>query len=322
MKNIYTDLALEVAEALIETTQSTLDGVEIERTEYPEYTVTWVKVTNETGARILSREIGNYVTVESQSLRTGDVTAHEKIIEVLVDIIARLKKNDDGDVLVVGLGNHGVTPDALGPRVVSKTFVTRNILNEVPDETRGKTRPVAAVAPGVLGTTGIETRDIVKGICEKMNPSLVIAVDALAARKTSRVNTTIQVTDTGIVPGGGMGNARAALNEYFLGTQVIAIGVPTVVDAATLVTDCLDSVLELLAETEQDTETYSELSKLREEEKYEIVSVALEPYDGNMFVTPKEVDEVIARLSNVIANALNISLHKGITLEDINRFMY
>ncbi|GHV42152.1 germination protease [Clostridia bacterium] len=323
-RKIYTDIVLEAAETLSAGSKGSMDGVEIETSEIDCGVLTWVRVTNEKGAKALNKPVGNYVTIESQSMREGDVDAHEMIIAALADAIGKLKKKGNGDVLVVGLGNIGVTPDALGPKVVSKTFVTRYITDKVPDEEQGKTRPVAAISPGVMGTTGIETREIVKGVCDKISPSLVIVIDALAARKTSRVNATIQLSDTGLSPGGGMGNSRGVINEEFLGTQVIAIGVPTVVDAATLVSDSLDLLINEMmdGESEKESPFYKELSRLSNQEKYTIVRGVLEPYAGNMFVTPKEVDEVIGRLSNIIANAINVALHEGITLADINRFMY
>jgi spore protease len=157
---------------------------------------------------------------------------------------------------------------------------------------------------------------------ERTKPDLVIAVDALAARKTSRINATIQISDTGINPGAGLGNRRMPLNRKTLGVPVIAVGVPTVVDAATLVNDTMDKMLEAMTEEElPGQDFYDMLKNLQDQEKYGLIKDILDPYAGNMFVTPKEVDAVIDRLANIIANALNMALHPGITTDDVNRYM-
>ena len=172
-----------------------------------------------------------------------------------------------------------------------------------------------------MGITGIETGEIIKGLVEKLKPSLVIAIDALAARRSSRINATIQMSDTGVAPGAGVGNPRMILNKETLGVPVIAIGVPTVVDAATLVSDTMDRILSgMIAQAEENSPFYEMLQNLEQEEKYTMIAELLDPYTENMFVTPKEVDAVIERLANIIANSINIALHPGITLKDIGRY--
>jgi spore protease len=226
--------------------------------------------------------------------------------------------------MVVGLGNRSVTPDALGPKVISRILVTRHIKQELPEAlgSEGEVRSVCAITPGVMGITGIETAEIIKGVADKVKPDIIIAIDALAARRTSRINAAIQVSDTGINPGSGMGNKRAALNEQTLGCPVIAIGVPTVIDAATLVNDAMDRILDtMIAAAPEGGSFYETLKSLEREEKYYVIAEALNPYAGNMFVTPKEVDSVIDRLANIISNAINIALHPGIGQEDINKYI-
>ncbi len=329
---IYTDLAIEAHETRTDVALQTspgvsqdFEGVEVSTDETDNILVTTVEVKDEKGAERIGKPIGTYITIESQSLKENDVSIHEKIIEILSQTIGKLHNlNKDDSVLIVGLGNWQVTPDALGPKTVSKLLVTRHIAKKdiLPDEIEDKVRGVAAISPGVLGLTGIETSEIVKGIVDKIQPKLVIAIDALAARKTSRINTTIQIANTGVTPGGGIGNKRKALNEENLGIPVIAIGVPTVVDAATLTNDTINRILdEMLQQTQHGGEFYNTLKNLQDEEKYNLIADILNPYQ-NMFVTPKEVDAVIERLSNIIGNALNISLHPGIDIDDINRYLY
>ena len=329
--SIRTDLAVESAELVRSGEQmeelEDIPGVRMSVKQTGEdqaIKTTWIEIYNETGAEQMGKPIGNYITVESESMKRNDVEAHEAIIKILAEQLVKLRDiHEESIILVVGLGNWHVTPDALGPKVVSKILVTRHIMEQLPEDLEGSVRPVSAVSPGVMGLTGIETSDIVKGIVDRIKPDLVIAVDALAARHASRINATIQMSDTGIQPGAGMGNRRTALNEKHLGVPVIAIGVPTVVDAATLVNDSLDLMLSAMAEElPEGSPFFNMLGSLEGSEKYALICDVLDPYAGNMFVTPKEVDAVIERLSNIIANAVNIALHPGISKEDINRYIY
>ncbi len=326
--SIRTDLAIEAKELIesdADTDESEIEGVKVTIEEIcaENITVTWVEIFNEQGAKHMGKPMGNYVTIESDAMKENDRETHEEIIKVLSKRLIKLRKLEENSViLVVGLGNWNVTPDALGPRVVSKILVTRHIKEQVPELIDESVRPVCAIAPGVMGITGIETSEIVKGVVDKIHPDLVIAIDALAARRTNRINTTIQMSDTGVNPGAGMGNKRTALNEETLGVPVIAIGVPTVVDAATLVNDTMDCILDsMIQAVDKGTAFYETLSSLDKDEKYAMITEILNPYVGNMFVTPKEVDSVIERLANMIANAVNIALHPGVDLEDVNKYI-
>jgi len=323
--SVRTDLAVEAKELLHTDDSDDTDGVELSFEEFCEgrVQITSVKIINESGANLMGKPIGNYITIESEVMKENDTETHEEIMKILakqLSALCKLKKN--GVILVVGLGNWNVTPDALGPKVTGKILVTRHLSGSLPHELEGNVRPVSAISPGVMGLTGIETAEIIKGVTDRVKPDLVIAIDALAARRTNRVNSTIQISDTGINPGAGVGNKRMALSEESLGVPVLAIGVPTVVDAATLVNDTMDRMLAAMAEqAPQDSEFYNMLGNLADEEKYHLITEILNPYTGNMFVTPKEVDAVIERLANIIANGINIALHPGIKMDDINRFI-
>lgn len=320
--SVRTDLAVEACEMLGK--DEDLDGVEVTNQEVEDMLITHVKITNENGSKSMGKPIGNYITIESEKIKENDMLFHEKIIQELAKNIQSLVKiKKDSLILVVGLGNWNITPDALGPKVISKILVTRHLFNSLPEEIDSSVRPVAAISPGVMGITGIETGEIIKGIVEKLHPDLIIAVDALAARKSNRINSTIQMSDIGINPGAGVGNKRMALDKETLGVPVIAIGVPTVVDAATLVNDTMDMMIDQMIENlEKESQFYEMLKNLDKEEKYSLIVKILDPYEGNMFVTPKEVDAVIDRLSNIIANSINIAVHPGITTEDINRYTF
>jgi len=324
--SVRTDLAVEARELAREKEHSDeVDGIEVSVEDLcgGKVKVTWVEVYNEAGANAMGKPIGNYITIESNAMKENDTQMHEEIMKILAKRLEKLRKlKKSAVVLVVGLGNWNITPDALGPKVVSKILVTRHLSGSLPKELEGSVRPVSAISAGVMGLTGIETAEIIKGVTDRIKPDLVIAIDALAARRTNRVNSTIQISDAGINPGAGVGNKRMELSEQALGVPVIAIGVPTVVDAATLVNDTMDRMLAAMAEqAHQGSEFFNMLGSLADEEKYHLITEILNPYTGNMFVTPKEVDSVIERLSNIIANGINIALHPGINTDDINRFI-
>ncbi|MBS4960022.1 MAG: GPR endopeptidase [Clostridiales bacterium] len=319
MFSVRTDLAVEARELINE---ESIDGVEIYSEEDDGISTTVVHILNETGSKVMGKPCGSYITMESQAILDNDVSTQEKIIKNLSQHLTKLmgkrKKNDT--ILVVGLGNWNITPDALGPKVVGKILVTRHLTGMLPKELEGGVSSVAAVAPGVMGITGIETSEIIKGITEKLKPSCLIVIDALAARKTSRMNTTVQLTDTGISPGAGIGNRRAELSEKTMGIPVIAVGIPTVVDAATLVNDSFERVLtELEEQTSVDTKVSDVIGKMDPERKYQLIQEFLDT--ENMFVTPKEVDAVIDRLSVMIAASLNVALHPGISQDDMKRYL-
>ena len=233
-----------------------------------------------------------------------------------------IKLPQKGEVLVVGLGNHSVTADAMGPKTVEKLMVTRHLIEHIPEYIDERMRPVSSVAPGVLGTTGIETGEIVRGVVEKIKPCLVIAIDALAARRIDRINTTIQITNTGINPGSGVGNKRQGLNKDTLGVPVIAIGVPTVVDASTMARDTIDLVLQhMLSKSNGNVQIGKLIEEIESTDKKDIIGEALEPYLGDLAVTTKQIDSVTEKMSKILANGVNMALHEGISLNDIENFL-
>ena len=312
MISIRTDLALEATE-ICEEQSTALDGVVVDTKELEDCTITTVEIINEIGSKIMNKEIGKYITLESDLMKFDDDDSREKVINYLKDELIEIFGTDQSKkTLIIGLGNWNITSDALGPRAVSKTLVTRHIFKNYNKDYDDDFSEVAALSPGVMGITGIETVEIVKSIVDKIKPDRVIAIDALASRKMDRVNSTIQISTGGIAPGGGVGNKRKALDKSYLGVDVIAIGVPTVVDAATLTIDVLDLAIDNLIEVSQEnSEFYKMLTKLKEEEKYQLIKDSLDPYDKNLIVTPKDIDETIENLAIIISEGLNRSLHPG-----------
>lgn len=323
-----TDLALEAHEILKEQAENKAmqnpPGVDVENAGNDDIRITRVRITSPTGEAAIGKPMGTYITLEIPRLNENDQTLYEDTCKELAkELVNILKLNEKSTILIVGLGNWNVTPDALGPKVVSSVMVTRHLLQYMPDQVDNGVRPVCAVAPGVLGITGIETGEIVRGIVDRVKPDALIAIDALASRKMERVSTTIQIADTGIAPGSGVGNKRMELSKATLGIPVIAIGVPTVVDAATMANDTIDLVIDnMIKQASQGSEFYNMLKSIDSSEKYQLIQEVLAPYIGNMIVTPKEIDEIIEKISKVVANGLNIALHQGITLNDVNRYVH
>lgn len=323
MLQIRTDLALENRELYKERNREDSPGVDVERIEENNYTITRVRVMTREGSENLKKPIGNYITIDVPRLNKTDEDLKDEISQVLAKEIKGLGKNkEDSKILVVGLGNWNITPDALGPKVVGRVLVTRQYFVNYNKEFDETVANVAALSPGVMGITGIETGEIVKGVVEKVKPDLVIAIDALASRKMDRISSTIQISDTGINPGAGIGNNRMELSEKVLGVPIIAIGIPTVVDAATIVNDTLDLIIESLKkEAKSGTEFYDLLSQISSEEKYSLIRDVLNPFMKNVVVTPTDIDELIDDLSIIVANGLNMALHPGIDLKDVNRYI-
>ncbi len=329
LRSIRTDLTLEAHELLREKalreqeTQKDIPGVEVENSGDERIKITRVRVTSHTGETAIGKPMGNYITLEIPGLRENDQQLYEDTCRALAkELSGILTLGEKTLTLVVGLGNWNVTPDALGPKVVSSMMVTRHLLEYLPDQVDDGVRPVCAVAPGVLGITGIETGEIIKGIVDRIHPDYIIAIDALASRKMERVNTTIQIADTGIAPGSGVGSKRMELSRDTLGVPVIAIGVPSVVVAATMANDTIDLVLDsMIDQAPQGSDFYNMMKGIDRDEKYQMIREVLEPYVGNLIVTPKEIDDVVRRISKVIANGLNIALHQGITLNDVDRYV-
>ena len=316
MIKIRTDLAVEAREIIEESSNSIeIPGVKTINKQLDDCVVTKVEVLNEQGSKIMNKGIGTYVTLESKLMNYDDDESRNQIISYLVDELKEIFGPDKHKkTLVIGLGNWNITSDALGPKAVSKTLVTRHIFKNYNKDYDDDFTEVAALSPGVMGVTGLETSETVKAIVDIIKPDRVVAIDALASRKMDRVNSTIQISTAGIAPGGGVGNKRKALNKEYLGVDVIAIGVPTVVDAATLTSDVLDMAINNLMEQSNEGEVfYKMLQKLKEEEKYQLIRDSLDPYDKNLIVTPKDIDETIENLAIIISEGLNKSLHPGRT---------
>lgn len=292
--NVRTDLALEQRERFV-SDQVEIPGVAVEETydDMCEVRVTTVRIETENGAAVMGKPVGNYITLEAPKMAEADEGYHReisgKLMEVLADCLP--EKEDGQSILIIGLGNRNVTPDALGPLVVDHLDITRHLVKEYGKYALGgeTNRIVSAVVPGVMGQTGMETVEIVRGIVEETEPDLVIAIDALAARSVRRLNRTIQIADTGIAPGSGVGNHRNAITEETVGVPVIAIGVPTVVDAATIVGDSIEEYV----------------AKCLDEGMRENKEHLIPPYLYGMFVTPKDIDETMERTSYTISEALN-----------------
>lgn len=323
MKNVHTDLAVESREMYSESNNVEIEGVSVDIEETENYSITRIEIMNNNGVEKMRKPVGKYITIEVPNLDVTDQDLKDEVSQVLATEIKGMGYNkENSKILIIGLGNWNVSPDALGPKVVERVLVTRHYFvnyNKEFDETMAN---VAAMAPGVMGITGIESMDIVKGIVDKIKPDLLIAVDALASRKMNRVSKTIQIADTGISPGSGIGNKRMALNKETLGIPVLAIGIPTVVNAATMVNDTLDLILDSLKEqTEVGKEFYNLLDDLSDDDKYSLIVEVLNPFMGNTIVTPKDIDVTIDDLSIIIANGLNIALHPGIDLKDVNRYL-
>ena len=310
--SIRTDLALEAKEMYSQTAKDKdeINGVDVKITKNESIVTTKIKITNENGIRALGKPIGTYVTIEAPDIKYS-VEVYEKACELLAEEIRNLANIESKTrTLVVGLGNKKITPDALGPDVISKLMVTNHMKEHLKDFFDDDITSVCALAPGVLGTTGMETAQIIKGVVDQIKPDLVIAVDALASRSLDRISTTIQLSDTGICPGAGVENSRAKLDEKTLGVKVLAIGVPTVVDAITIASDSIDMAMNDLNE-----------DILGDEKKNQLIKDALSKNIGALMVTPKDIDSVIEKTSKTVANGINLALHKNLTFEDIESFV-
>lgn len=318
---IRTDLALETRELYKKSNQNEVPGVEVETQNLDHLSVTRVKIKTREGAEAMGKAEGSYITFEIPDLNEGIKEVNDSVINALAnEIKALIGMNMKDTVLVVGLGNWNVTPDALGPKVVSKVAVTRHLIEYASDLIEKGTRSVCAIAPGVLGVTGIETGEIIKGVIEKIKPDVVIAIDALASRKMERVSTTIQIADTGISPGSGVGNKRMSLSKDTLGIPVIAIGIPTVVDAVTLANDTLEMMLDSIAKNNTSgSEINQLLEKISSNDKMSLISEVLSPYVGELVVTPKEIDSIITNVSEVVAGGINVAVHG--TMENAEKYL-
>lgn len=362
--SIRTDLAIEARQlaiehqgVAIERDVSQIKGVVIKERNIDDIKVSLVEVTA-AGEQAIGKKEGNYVTIEVQGIREQNTETQAKVEKILATELAHFlnRKNISKDMscLVVGLGNWNVTPDALGPAVVENLVVTRHLFELQPHAVEEGFRSVSAISPGVMGITGIETSDIILGVIEKSKPDFLIVVDALAARSIERVNSTIQISDTGIHPGSGVGNKRKELSQETLGIPVIAIGVPTVVDAVSITSDAIDFILkhfgkeiregdqpsrslipagfsfgkrkkltedDLPGETERQT-FLGIVGSLAEEEKRKLIYEVLSPIGHNLMVTPKEVDVFIEDMANLLANGLNAALHDSVNQDNTGYYTH
>jgi len=310
MYNFRTDLALERRDIYQKINKlQQIDGIESTEEQINDnIKVSRVKITNQNGEQAIGKPIGNYITIDVKKLKLATDEDIQKASETLTNELKKIidvHTDKDGEILVVGLGNIYVTPDALGPKVINEIDVTRHIKKYLPQYVEEGTRTVSAISPGVLGTTGIETVEILKGIVDNISPKLLIVIDALASRSIERISSTIQVSDTGIVPGAGVGNTRQEISQASLGIPVVAIGIPTVVELATLVSDGIDIFIDRLQEKAESNEY---LNKLQQEDKYEEVKEALNVGDYNMIVTPKEIDDLIENMKDVVARGINFAV--------------
>lgn len=299
---IYTDLALEERERYQKNVE--IPGVVLEKKEIEqlEMSLTKMIIKNKSGCEAMGKPEGTYITIESRMLLNEEILEDSEIEDAIVKVICReLKKvaqgikgmNRERKILIVGLGNEKATPDALGPLTTGQIMVKENVI---------------CIAPGVLAQTGMETYKIIKGIVREEKPDLVIAIDSLAARNTSRVATTVQITDTGITPGSGIGNYRMGLNRETLGIPVIAVGIPMVVNSVTIVHDTIEQLISFLQNYEELKDMTSSFAIFNREEKYAFIDEIMTNEMGKMYVTPKDIDDIINRLSNVLAQAINMAM--------------
>jgi spore protease len=294
-----TDLAVEARELWREsaTEETKLAGVAAQDETKDGFTVTTVRILDDEGAAALGKPVGSYITLELDKLIRREDDAFDLGVNVLSREIADMMKLTDGaSVLVVGLGNKAITADAIGPETLKSVLVTNHLVDRLPD-IFGEMRRVSALESGVLGTTGIESADVIKAVVSRLRPDGVIVVDALASRRMARICRTVQLADTGIVPGSGVGNSREAINAETLGVPVLAIGVPTVVDAGTLAAD------------------------VAEQAGITVKQEDLDSYGGKMIVTPKEIDENVRDISKFVGYAINLALHRSLSADDVTMLL-
>ena len=282
-----TDLALEARE--LAAANGEPDGVVVENSVRNGFLCQKVHVTTDAGSQAIGKPVGMYYTLHINSLLRRESESFESAAQTLAEIIRELLPQNGGAgcTLVVGLGNRDITPDNVGPLAARSVLVTRHLKAEAPEDFK-MLSPVALITPGVMGTSGIESADYIKWVCDNLHPTQVVVIDALAARSLDRLCRTIQITDTGITPGSGVGNRRSAVNAETRGVPVIAVGVPTVVDIRSLLADCGEA---------------SAADKLGSKE---------------MIVTPRSIDSEVSCSAKLIAYALDLALHEGLTIGDID----
>ncbi len=313
--NFRTDMADERVDTYKQVNNLTeIDGIKVETKSEEMVKTTTVDVLNENGKNAVKKDIGKYITIEISDVEYLTEEQKQRVISALSEQIKILIGRNLNSVMIVGLGNESVTPDALGPKVVSYINVTRHMLMYAKDYVEPGTREISAISPGVLGTTGIETEEIIESVTKLVKPDVLIVIDSLASMSVTRIGKTIQLGNTGITPGAGVGNKRRALNKQSLGMDVIAIGVPTVVDMATITNEAIDKLTNNLKNEATNYMNHGlDKAKVEEifalfdrEDRYNMIANAL--HTDNYIVTPKEIDNVIFKISEIIASGLNVAL--------------
>lgn len=320
MNKKYLDFRTDMADERVDVYKkvhnlSEIEGVEVVSKTDNGVITTTVNVLNENGEKAVMKKIGKYVTMEITDINYLEEKDKEKVGDLVANELREMiGKDNSKSILVVGLGNIAVTPDSLGPKVVKNIDITRHLLNYAKDLVESNTRSVSAISPGVLGTTGIETYEIVNSIVQNVSPDMIIVIDSLASQSIHRIGNTIQLSNTGITPGEGVRNKRQAIDKESLGVPVIAIGVPTVVDMATITNEAIDKMIESAKNQVNDFGNGNEnkqdmikmLETLEDDTRYDMIANVLNTQ--NYIVTPKEIDDVIELVSKVISNGINIAI--------------
>lgn len=303
-----TDLAYEANESLA----TKVKGVNLVSHGFKHGEVVELEIIDEEAEKSIGKRMGKYVTYETNNFKSMSNETRKEVSEIIAKNIKNIADIKREKILVVGLGNRNITADALGPRTVDKIKVTRQFFKAYNKDYDEDYNEVCILEPGVLGITGIETMNTIIGVVEKIKPTLLIIIDALASRRMRRLCSVIQITDAGIEPGSGIGNMQGSLNEDTIGVKVIAIGVPTVVDTATIVSDTIDMMEETLkSKTEDPGQIMGILSDLNKYEKEVFIKEILSPVHGESIVTPNGIDEMIEILSDILSQSINIAVHPG-----------
>lgn len=307
-----TDLAFEANESLAQK----VDGITLKTHNYNHGEVVELEIQDEAAEKAVGKKQGKYITYETKSLKSLNKDSRREVINILAQAIKDVSDLKRERVLVVGLGNRNITADALGPKTLDKIKVTRQFFKAYNKEYDEDYNEVSILEPGVLGTTGIETINTIIGVVEKIKPTLLIIIDALASRKMRRLCSVVQITDAGIEPGSGIGNMQGSLNKETLGgVKVVAIGIPTVVDTATIVNDTIELMEETLKDkTDNVSQIMGILSDMEYNEKHMFIKEILSPMYGESIVTPSGVDELMDSLSEMLAESINKAVHPGYEL--------
>jgi spore protease len=304
--HLHTDLAVEARDILRGATGREISGVSEEKQNFPYGSVTIIRILDQEAEKVMGKPIGTYITIEAPELKFKSPEIQQSVADVLAQHLKNiLNLNGQETILIIGLGNWQATPDALGPSVVQNTLITRHLFQHMPEAVENY-QSVCALAPGVLGITGIETAEIIRGVVERVQPSKIIAIDALAAANISRLGTTIQIGDNGITPGSGVNNKRAEISQQTMGIPVIAIGVPTVVNASLIAKLALDTYFEKFSQ-----------GKYHPVYIQETVRDVMEPFQGPLVVTPREIDDLIQNAAQTINRGITMAVHQRIPQNEL-----